>query len=131
VPEQEVGATQTRDVEPLTSTVRTNVWDPEPQLAREPDDRDSLHARAPERLEPLRSRHEQWWRLVGPQHPRGCGSSVIRGGRAGTFAGAAPHAIDDLHVPAMQTVEVAQRTRRADASGAAGRQENGRSSCRI
>ena len=111
VPEQEVGADpDLSDVEPLDQHGPDECLGiPQRQLAREPDDRDSLHASAPERLELLRSRHEQRWRLVGPQHARRMRIERHRGGRAGTFAGAAPHAIDDLHVPAMQTVEVAQR----------------------
>ena len=75
---------------------------------READDRDALHAGAAERFELLRRRHQQRRRLVGPQHARRMRIEGHRRRRAAALAGAAPHAVDDLHVAAMQPVEVAQ-----------------------
>mgnify|MGYP003693591221 CR=1 FL=1 len=93
-----------------TSTVRTNVSGSHARhLAREPDDRHALHARAAQRLEPLLRRHQQRRRLVGPDDARRMGIEGHRRGRAAAFARAPAHAIDDLRVAAVQAVEVPER----------------------
>ena len=67
---------------------------------------------AAERLELLIRRHQQRRRLVGPEHARRMRIEGHRRGRAAALAGAPPHAIDDLHVAAVQPVEVAEREHR-------------------
>ena len=107
-----------------TSTVRTNTSGSHSDSSRvKRDDGDPLHTRARERLELLILGHQQRRRLVGPQHPRRMRLEGHRRGRAAALAGAPPDAVDDLHVPAMQPVEIPQRqhrivpARRADRSG--------------
>ena len=50
--------------------------------------------------------------LSGRSTRGGCGIEGHRGRRAAALAGAAPHAVDDLHVAAVQPVEVAEREHR-------------------
>ena len=50
--------------------------------------------------------------LSGRTHARRMRIEGHRGRRAAALAGAAPHAVDDLHVPAVQAVEVAERQHR-------------------
>ena len=70
-----------------------------------------MPARA-ERLELLLRRHQQRRRLVGAEDARRMRIEGHRGGRAAALARAPPHAVDDLHVPAVQAVEVPEREHR-------------------
>ena len=109
--EEEIGADPHFDTRSQsTSTVRTNISGiPLRHLVREADDGDALHAGARQRLEPLLGRHQQRRRLVGPDHARRMRIEGHRRRRAAALAGAAPHAVDDLDVAAVQAVEVAER----------------------
>ena len=96
-----------------TRTVRTNVSGSHRESSSgEADDRDALHARAREGLDLLIRRHQERRRLVGPQHARRMRVEGHRRGRAGALPGPPADAVDDLHVSAVQPVEVAEREHR-------------------
>jgi hypothetical protein len=65
-----------------------------------------------ERLELLLERHQERRRLVGPQDAGRMRVEGHRGGRAAALPRPAADAVDDLHVPAVQAVEVPQRQHR-------------------
>ena len=81
---------------------------PRRQLVRKAHDSYALHAGTAQGFELLRRGHQQRRRLVGPQDARRVRLEGHRCRRAATLAGAPPHAVDDLHVPAVQAVEIAQ-----------------------
>ncbi len=96
-----------------TSTVRTNVSGSQCESSRV--NRTTATPCMPdrvERLDLLLLGHQQRRRLVGPQHSRRMGIERHRGRRSAALSGPAPHAVDDLHVPAMEAVEVPQRQHR-------------------
>jgi hypothetical protein len=85
---------------------------PQRQVVGEADHGDPLHPGAGQRFDLLLLRHEERRRLVGPQHAGRMGVEGHRRRRPAAFPGAPPHAIDDLHVAAVQPVEIAQREHR-------------------
>ena len=111
VAEEEIGSDPDfRHVQPLDQDrAHKRFGVPSGELAGEPDDGDALHAGPRQRLDLLIGGHEERRRLVGPKHPRRVGLEGHRGGRARPLTGTAPDAVDDLHVPAVQPVEVAER----------------------
>jgi hypothetical protein len=82
---------------------------PARELDREPHERNALHPGSRERVQLLTGRHQQRRRFVRPEHTRWMRVERHRRGCAATLAGAPAHAVDNLHVPAMEPVEVAER----------------------
>ena len=98
---------------------------PERHLTCEAHHRNTLHAGAPERIHLLVDRHQQRRRLVGPHHTGRMRIERHRRRHPAPLARPTTDAVDDLHVPAMQPVEVAERQYRAAASVAGRRRGNG------
>ena len=114
VAEQEIGADpHFGDVQPFDEhRAHEALGIPGRQLVCEVDDRNALHAGTAERLELLLGRHQERRRLVRPQHARRVRIEGHRRGRSCPLAGAAPHPVDDLHVTAVQPIEVPERDHR-------------------
>ena len=111
VAEEKIGAhPDFRDVQPFDEHgPHERLGLPERHLTCEAHDRNALHAGAPKRIDLLVLRHQQRRRLVGPTHTRRMRIERHRRRRPAPLARPATDAVDDLHVPAMQPVEVAER----------------------
>ena len=82
---------------------------PPREIRREADDRGAVHAGVGDRLELLLLGHQQRRRLVGPHDPRRVRVEGHDDGGRAALAGDPPHAIENLAVAAVHTVEVAER----------------------
>ena len=102
-----------------TSTVSTNSSGSQRDSSRrEADDGHRIETGALERLELLIERHQERRRLVGAQHAGRMRIEDHRDRRAATLASLAAHFVDELLVPAMETIEVAERDDRMRPAGA-------------
>src|SRR5262249_48643084 len=85
------------------------LWLPPRQFRRELHDRDALQTRPLESLELLLERHQQLRRLRGAKDSRRMRLKGNPHGRTAALAGSAANALEQLHVAAMQAVEIPER----------------------
>jgi hypothetical protein len=81
---------------------------PPRELVREPHHHHAVHARTLQRLQPLRRRHQERRSLVRTDNARRMWIECHRHRRPAALPGPPTHAVDDLHVPAVQPVEVTE-----------------------
>ena len=114
MPEQKIRADPDfDDVQPFDEDLSDErLGIPLRHVERKAHDGDALHAGARERLDLLFLGHQERRRLVGPKHARWMRIERHRRRRSAALPRATPHTVDDLHVPAMQPVEIPQRQHR-------------------
>jgi hypothetical protein len=112
--EQEIRADpHLADVQPVDQHVADEGFRiPVRQLGREADDRRALHAGVGNRFELLRRRHQERRRLVRADDARRVRVEGHHHRRRSALAGDTADPLEDLAMPAMDAVEVAQRQHR-------------------